>query len=256
MGRLDGKVAIISGGSIGLGGATATKFGAEGAKVVIFARTEADVIAKGKELEQAGVEHIAMVADATKRNDWKRVLDATIEKFGKLDILVNNAGNTGTTTDYSWMLLDNYNEDSWREVTDAIFWSQINGITTCIDELKKTKGVIINNGSVTTTKTIGPAHAYQCAKAAIQNATTHMARQYGAFGIRVNCVIPGWMVTRMFSDDPANHVPGYLDMLMGHICLDRFGKAEDIANAICFLASDEASYITGHNLIVDGGYSL
>lgn len=257
MGKLEGKVAIVSGASSGLGFADAQVMAREGAKVVMFARNEENILAAGQKLLDEGLDVLALSADATIDDDWQRVLSATLAKYGQLDVLVNNAGNTTTRPfeEWNWLASGKLCREGWDECIEAIFWSQVKGIEACLPELRKTRGVIINNSSMTAVRTNPPISAYACANAAMRVFSKTLAAQLGPEGIRVNCVIPGWINSNLF---PVDYLPEEVKApLLSQVKLDgRFGCAEEIGKVVAFLASDEASYVTGEEIVVDGGFQL
>lgn len=255
MGTLDNKVAIISGASAGLGFADAQIMARKGAKVVMFARGEERLMEKSKLMDEEGLDHLALVADATSEEDWKMVVEKTLEKYGKIDILVNNAGNVSNRPTGEWNFTSQFNRETWDLVYENIFWSEINGIKACLPELKKTKGNIINIGSVNAVRTelgMFPS-AYSCGKRSLEWFTECLAARLGGEGVRVNMVIPGWMVTDLFDPEKAVSTAQRLEP---YLKIKKWGDAEDIGYAVAFLASDEAKYITGQALIVDGGITL
>lgn len=255
MGRLQDKVVIISGASAGLGWDDARIMAKEGAKVVIFARGAERVMEKSKILTEMGYDHLALVADATSTEDWKMVVEKTLEKYGRIDVLVNNAGNVSTRPTAEWNFTPMFNRETWDLVYENIFWAEINGIQACLPELLKTKGNIVNIGSVNAVRTelgVFPS-AYSCGKRSLKWFTECLAARLGGEGVRVNIVTPGWMISELWQPDKA---PETAERLEPYLKIKKWGDGEDIAYAVTFLASDEAKYITGQELIVDGGITL
>ena len=256
MGRLEGKVVIISGSSSGFGLAGARIMGKEGAKIVMFARGEERLMARAKELEAEGIDLIAMKADATKKEDWAMVVEKTLEKYGKIDVLVNNAGQAAPNyPPMATMFTDELDGDGWMDHVDELFISQVLGTKACINEILKTKGNIIFLSSETAIRPSLPISAYGCSKAAIVNFMKGIAAQYGAAGIRANAILPGYIPTELipFAVDTS------LPVVQGWIRetpLGRLGDSDDIGYAMLYLASDEAKYVSGLEMVVDGGMQV
>lgn len=255
MGKLDGKVIIVSGASSGIGAGTAEVLADEGAKVVMFARSSR-LDNTAKKLEAKGYDFLALKGDATVEADWANIVKQAIAKYGKIDGLFNNAGGfdnmaTANTTYFG----DDFSLSDWHDQFEKQFWSQLMGIRACLPELKKSKGSIICNSSITVVRSINVS-AYACAKAAALTLVKSLAREVGPDGVRVNCVIPGWVHTNLtpYFDDPDSPLGDALNaqVWLGH----HPGEPSDIGHAVAYLASDDAKYITGIEIIVDGGYSL
>ena len=243
--RLKDKVAIITGGSRGIGYATADKFLKEGAKVVLTASTQASAdkaVAKLKEKYQE-----ATVAGISPNlSDLESVRDAfkeAIGKYGCVDILVNNAGVSEST---SFM---DYTEDIFDKVMDLNVKGVFNATRIAAEYMeKKGSGVILSTSSMVSISGQPRGVAYPASKFAVNGLTVSLARELGPKGIRVNAVAPGITETDMMKAVPKE----VIDPMIAQIPLRRLGQPEDIANAFVFLASDEASYITGVVLSVDG----
>lgn len=255
-GRLAGKVAVISGASSGIGRATMEAFGREGAKVVGTARREERLKEGLEEVERHGGSGIVVAADLDKEGSADEVVRAAIEEYGQVDILVCNAGvgwkygeeNPGTMAGIHEASLEN-----WRDIIGGV---DLEGYFTMIHAalpqmLERESGSIVSVASMAGVTGLYDAHAYTAAKGAIVNLTRSMAISYAKQGVRANCVCPGFIDTAMIApvigvfDDPT--VAGAM------VPLGRPGRAEEMANAILFLASDEASYCTGSVLLADGG---
>ncbi len=251
MGRLDGKVAIVTGGASGFGRATVELFAREGARVVVVDLDEArgrDVVAAlgdAARLVVGDVSSAATAADAvaTARDD-----------LGGLDVLVNNAGIIQGDDRDTW----NTTEEKWDQVLQVNLRSVFVCSKAAIPVMLETGGgSIVNVASIAASVCTGGA-AYAASKGAIVSYTRHTARELARRGVRMNAVSPGFMRTPMTTgereglDEAAQEerVAGFAS----HLPMKRMGAMGDIADAILFLASDEASYITGQELIVDGGY--
>ena len=242
---LEGKVAIVTGGSRGIGRATALELARQGATVVINYNKNAEEAQKlVAQIEEAGGKGRAIQADVSVGADAQRLIEETVKTFGRLDILVNNAGITRDN------LLMRMNEADW----DAVLDTNLKGAYLCTKAalrpmLKAKGGRIINVSSVSGLAGSGGQANYSAAKAGLIGFTKAIAREVASRSITVNAVAPGFIETDMTNELAAE----FKQKALAQIPLERFGKPEDIAAAIAFLASDAASYITGQTLGVDGG---
>ena len=247
MGRLAGKVAIVTGSTSGIGVGIAKLFAAEGAKVVVCGRREAKGQAVVDDIVKEGGEAYYHFMDITATDSIEALLKDTADKYGKIDILVNNAANVA--------LKDGRVDELTLEMWDNIFQSDIRGtfyaIKCALPYMKENNGgSIINIGSMASCSGDLGSTAYACAKAGIDMLTQYTALQYGKDNIRCNCVRPGLIVT----PDNEAHVPQVLkDIFLNNIMVNRYGKPEAIANMCVYLASDESEYFTGQVVTVDGG---
>ena len=243
--KLSGKVAIITGGSRGIGKATAELFTREGAHVVITARDEARVRSAAKEL---GVEGFA--GDIRNNTDVENVVRKTLDKFGRIDILVNNAGIFPRVRP-----LHETEEKDWNEVIDTNLTGQFRFTKAVIPHMMKNGGCIVNVSSDAGLKSFEnfEADAYSVSKAALIHLTRTLAAEYAKHKIRVNCVCPGIVETDMtehFLKTEADKAFAVAEHPIG-----RIGRPEDVAHAIFYLASEDSSWVTGAILPVDGGIS-
>ncbi len=243
--RLQDKVAIITGGSRGIGFATADKFLSEGAKVIIAASSQESA---DKAVAQLREKHPGRVVAGIAPNlaDLKAVREAfryTAETYGCVDILVNNAGVSESTpfTEYTEELFDKVMDLNVKGVFNAT-----RAASECM--VRRGKGVILSTSSMVSISGQPSGFAYPASKFAVNGLTVSLARELGPKGIRVNAVAPGITETDMMKAVPKE----VIDPMIQRIPLRRLGQPEDIANAFVFLASDEASYITGVVLSVDG----
>lgn len=251
--KLKDKSAIITGGSMGIGKATAHLFAKEGAKVVITGRTESTL---KQTVDEAGdvegsIDYV--VSDVSKEQECKKVVEHTKNKFGKIDILFNNAGilplgNTHETSIEDWDKAFNIN------VRGSFMMAK----HTLPHMLEEGKGTIVNNASILGLKAIPGAAAYNSTKGAIVQFTRSMALEYADKGIRVNCICPGTIMTPMVEEFLAS-APEVDDFLKSKqpmtTHLKRYGKPEEIAHAVLFLCdSDNVEFMTGSMLSVDGGW--
>lgn len=242
--RLQDKVAIITGAGSGMGEASAILFAREGAKVVATDINEEAVQAVVAKIVEAGGEAIAIKHNVASKDDWEKVMAATIETYSKLDILVNNAGIALAKA------FEEQTEDDWSRVYAINVNSVMFGMQQAIPHMVQNHGgSIVNISSIAALTGMSGAGAYTASKGAVRSITKAAAVDYGKKNIRVNSVHPGYIVTPMSAPSMAK----YKDYFLSQIALPNLGQAEEVANAILFLASDEASHITGIELPVDGG---
>ena len=254
MNRLDGKVAIITGGNSGVGAATAKLFAKEGAKIVISARREAQLEAVADEIRKAGGEVLPLCADISKPEDAERMVKTAVETYGKLDILVNNAG----VLDSGLKAIDNFSEDDINKVLSINTKGTMYMIKEASKEMAKNNaGSIVNVASVAGVNGGGGA-AYVTSKAAVIGLTKHTALRFCGQGIRCNAVCPGSIATPMVADmKPENMDMNIFTQMMKHsdikvpVCMP-----DDVANILLFLASDESRAITGQAIVTDFGSTL
>jgi NAD(P)-dependent dehydrogenase (short-subunit alcohol dehydrogenase family) len=243
--RLDGKVAVVTGASSGLGVAFARHLAEAGADVAVGAR-RVDRLAGTVELvEAAGRRCLAVGADVADPDQCQHLVDRAMEAFGRVDVLVNNAG-VGTAVPAT-----RETPEQFRHVIDV----NLNGCYWMAQACGRVMGrgsSIVNVGSVLGFTTAGlPQAAYSAAKAGLVGLTRDLAQQWtGRKGIRVNLVAPGFFASEMTEQYP----DGYLDGQMGRVLVGRAGDPVELAAAVVFLASDAASYVTGTTLVVDGGF--
>lgn len=239
MGRLKNKTAIITGGASGIGAKIVERFLQEGATVIA-----ADIAIENIETSE---KLIGMTLDVSSEDQWDELTKRVYDKYGKIDILVNNAGVSTEKT------LDQIDYEDWERT------SKINGFGTMLGMkytipymLKNNQGSIVNLSSVTALVGMG-LNSYTASKGATRAITKAAATEYGKQGIRVNTVFPGVIQTPMV--DGLQESDQALAQINALTPMGRLGQPEEVANAILFLASDEASFITGAELSVDGGYS-
>ena len=247
--RLKGKVAIITGGAHGMGAVEAVLFAKEGAKVIIADIREEDARKVEAEIAEVGGEAMVALLDVTKENQWERTIADVVARFGKLDILVNNAGISGSGEK------DFGSSQAWDQLMDVNAKSVFLGMKHAIPEMEKTGGgAIVNISSIS--GMVGQSYihpGYNASKGAVRLVTKAAAVQHAKSGIRVNSVHPGSMPPMLTSG--ARGDGGSQDARMAAIPMGREGQPIEVANAVLFMASDEASYITGTELMVDGGYT-
>ncbi|MFD2762029.1 glucose 1-dehydrogenase [Lentibacillus juripiscarius] len=240
MDRLTGKVAIITGAARGMGASHARKFISEGAKVVI-----ADIIEdEGKSLaEELGDNATFFKLDVTNKDNWESVVAATEEAFGPVNVLVNNAGISMNKS------IDDITEEDYRKIIDINQVSVFLGMKAIIPSIRKADGgSIVNISSMN--GIIGGAIGYTDTKFAVRGSTKAAALDLSHEGIRVNSVHPGVTETPMIAQGDSKDV---IQEFAKHIPNKRIAKPEEVSNLVCFLASDESSYSTGSEFVVDGG---
>lgn len=247
---LTGKVAVVTGGSRGLGREMAIALGEAGARVVITARREQWLTPTHQELANLSIECLALKADVSKTEDIKNIVVQTMKKWGQIDILVNNAGATWGAPPEDMPL------DKWESVLKV----NATGTFLCCQEIGKEmmrrgQGVIINIASITGLLAVDPrvmhAIGYQASKAAIIAVTRQLAVEWAKYNIRVNAIAPYFFTTRMVKDLVARTEKEMIERTP----MARLGKEEEMKGIIVFLASEASSYITGQVINIDGGMS-
>lgn len=246
--RLDDRVAIVTGASRGIGRAIALGLAEAGASVVATSRDLDACRATATEIESAGGTAFAVASDIGDRSTHRPLLDATIERFGRLDILVNNAG----------LLRPHFATRISEEELDELLAVNLKGpffLSVAALELLAAHGVgsIVNIGALGATQPMEGIGAYCASKAAMANLTTTMAREWAARGVRVNVLVPGSVATDMIlPPDPTRRGEFVAEMSAQNV-FGRLGEPEDLVGAAIFLAGDSSSYMTGRSLFVDGG---
>jgi len=244
---LSNRVALITGGSRGIGRATALRFAAAGARVVIADVAEDAGAATVDDLIAEGAKAIFTHTDVSERTSTDAMAEAALEAFGQIDILVNNAGITRDAT------LKKMSEEDFDRVLDVNLKGVFNATKSVLPAmLEAGYGRILNAASVVGLYGNFGQTNYVASKAGVIGMTRTWARELGRKGITVNAVAPGFIATEMVESVPEN----VIEQLTDRTPLGRLGQPEDIANAYCFLASEEASFITGTVLSVDGGLVL
>ena len=244
--RLENKVALISGGARGMGEVEAKLFAREGAKVVIGDVLDEDGKRTEAEINELGGDCVFVHLDVTDEEQWRNAVNEAVSRYGKLDILVNNAGIYRTNT-----VLET-SASEWDQVMNINAKGVFLGTKAAIPEMKKNgAGSIVNISSVAGLVGNHMSSAYTASKGAVRLFTKSTAIQYAADGIRANSVHPGTIETPMTAALLAT--PEYRQDRMDRTPLGRLGRPEDVAYGVLFLASDEASFMTGSELVIDGG---
>ncbi|WP_244928349.1 SDR family oxidoreductase [Nocardioides sp. W7] len=241
MGRVEGKVALISGGARNIGGASARMLVAEGARVVIGDLLDDEGAALAEELCQEFGQGVARYVhlDVTQDEDWRRAVELTLAEFGRLDVLFNNAGifNGGK--------LQRYQAEQWQQMLDVNLTGAFLGIRAAADAMIAAGGgSIINTSSIEGLRGTPWAHGYVASKWGLRGLTKSVALELAPHGIRVNSLHPGRISTPATDAMPVDLIP---------IPLGRPGQPEEVASFVVFLASDESSFATGSEFVMDGG---
>jgi len=250
MNRLEGKVAIVTGGNAGIGEAVAKRFAAEGAAVVITGRRQAEL-----DRVMSGIRHnkgkgLAVAGSVTDELHVRDVMQRTLDSFGRIDLLINNAGigdfgkRIHETDDATWATLLDVNLTGVFRMTRAVVPQM----------LKQGRGAIVNISSVASLVGIPGAPAYAASKGGVDALTRALAIDYAKDGIRCNIVNPGLIDTPMAAPLMAN--PDMLQPILNHYALQRPGTPEEVANMVLYLASDEAGWVTGGTFTIDGGMTV
>ncbi|WP_406138470.1 SDR family NAD(P)-dependent oxidoreductase [Streptomyces sp. NBC_01089] len=244
--RLDGKVALITGATGGIGAATAELFAREGARLIITDVTQAPLDALARRIEETGGEVATAVLDVSSAQEWDDVISTVRERFGTLDVLVNLAGIV------DWPGIEDTREGAWDRVIDVNQKGTWLGMRAAMPLLRATGNAsVINTSSVLGIVGSGAAAAYQASKGAVRLLSKTAAVEYAGRGVRVNSIHPGVIATPMIQellDEQGDQQPDIVRTPMR-----RAGRAEEVASAMLFLAGDESSYVTGSELVVDGG---
>ncbi|MEV5147550.1 glucose 1-dehydrogenase [Streptomyces sp. NPDC052727] len=243
--RLEGKVALVTGAGTGIGRSIAKRLADEGAAVVIAGRTKETLAESASQHDNISY----VVADISKSDDVTRLLSEIREQHGRLDILVNNAG-VAPVTPFAEATMDEY---------DSVFLANVRGLVDltmqALPLLKDAQGNVVNLSSVAVARPVANMSNYAASKAAVNTYTRVWAREFAQDGVRVNVVSPGPIETPIYDKTAlsAEGIQEHIDRVLQQVPLHRFGKPEEVAATVAFLASEEANFITGAELLVDGG---
>ncbi len=245
---LSGRVAIVTGGSKGLGRAMALGLAEAGAKVAVVSRTRSLIEETAAEIVKKGGEAIAVPTDMRSEEDVERMVALVAEKFGRIDILINNAGIGGSRKVVAMTT------DEWSNMMDT----NVKSIFLAVRAVGKVmirqrSGKVINVSSVLGKGALPRSMHYGASKAAIIHMTKTLALEWAPFNIHVNGIAPGWFLTEMTKDQQEGE---NREFLIRRIPFGRFGNPEEMVGLAVFLASDASNYITGDTVFIDGGYSL
>ena len=248
------KVTIVTGGALGIGGGIARKFSEKGSKIVIADIDVDSAIKNSKKIIAMGGECEVIKTDVSKSNDIRNMIDYTLNKFGRIDNLIQNAFSTADNSSFGGSALE-IDEENWDQGIAMLQKAIYLGAKYAGEELIKNNGNIINISSVHGLLMSKGALIYEAGKSAVIGMTKQMACDFGPMGVRVNAICPGHIVTEKM-EVRWKERPSGLKFFEEQYPVRRTGVPEDIANGVAFLCSDEASFITGHSLVIDGGLSI
>jgi len=249
--RLEGKVAIITGASSGIGYASALLFAAEGAKLVVGARRASELDKLVTEINAAGGDAVALAGDVRSEDYARGLVDLAVKRYGRLDVAFNNAGTLGeggASTGVS--------EAGWNDALAINLTGSFLGAKHQIAQMQKNGGgsVIFTSTFVGYTAAFPGVAAYAASKSGLIGLTQALAAEYGPQGVRVNAILPGAVDTAMYRD--MNDTPESQSFITNLHALKRVAKPEELARSVLYLASDDASFVTGTASLVDGGVSI
>ena len=248
--RLDGKVAVITGGSRGIGRAIALGFAEAGADIVVASRKLPDLEVVAAEISSQGRRSLAVATHAGRKQDIENLVKRTMDEFGRIDILVNDAG---TNPAYGWLV--DVEEGAW----DATMGVNLKGYFLLSQAVAKIMieqkgGCILNLGSVASFQPSEMMGVYSISKAGVVSLTQALALELGKYGIRVNAIAPG--TTRTDMTKPLFEDRGFVEARAARTPLGSLGEPEDMVGAAIFLASDASRHVTGQTIVIDGGYLM
>ena len=248
------KVTIVTGGALGIGGGIARKFSEKGSKIVIADIDVDSALKNSKKIIAMGGECEVIKTDVSKSNDIRNMIDYTLNKFGRIDNLIQNAFSTADNSSFGGSALE-VDEENWDQGIAMLQKAIYLGAKYAGEELIKNNGNIINISSVHGLLMSKGALIYEAGKSAVIGMTKQMACDFGPMGVRVNAICPGHIVTEKM-EVRWKERPSGLKFFEEQYPVRRTGLPEDIANGVAFLCSNEASFITGHSLVIDGGLSI
>ena len=251
MGKLDGKVAIITGGAAGIGKATARLYAQEGAQIVIADISDIGIETANDIREATDSEATFIKTDVTNSADVKSMINHALDTFGRVDILMNNAGAGSAPAP-----IHATDDDDWSKIIDICLKGVFLGTKYALPQMmEQQSGNIINVASIAGIIGSPGLAAYAAAKAGVIELTKTTAAEYSRYGIRCNCLAPGWTKTQMVADYISGDEATEKRMLRG-VPLRRFGDVSEIAQSALFLADDGAAFLQGHTLVLDGGITI
>lgn len=255
--RLKEKVVIITGAAAGIGRAAAIKFAQEGAKLTLVDLNEKGLNQTLELVKQynPGTEAVIIKADVTKEEDVQNYVNMTVQQYGRIDALFNNAGDAGPAAP-----IGDYDNEMFKKIVAVDLYGVFLGIKYVINVMKNQRsGSIVNTSSLGGIGALENSSPYVASKHGVIGLTRNAAVEYGKMGIRINAICPGFINTDMVKGVAAKQCPGnpqkFYDEITAGIPVGRFGEPEEVANLVSFLISDEAIYINGTVITIDGGYS-
>ena len=259
--RLENRVALVTGSAKGIGKAIAIALAREGCDIVINDVDTGPMDSVAQEIKKMGRRSIAIVADVSNRQQVNDMVERCVKTLGRIDILVNNAGGSmGTPTMLPAKITTDVTEDHWDLVVDTNLKGTFLCTQAALRYMKERKsGKIVNISSVGARMGDAAGSPHYCAaKAGVLGLMKHVAKEVGRYGINVNSVCPGFIVSgprieRLWQE---RRETGKADQILGQIALGRTGRVEEVASVVVFLCSDEASYVTGATIDVNGGYAV
>jgi NAD(P)-dependent dehydrogenase (short-subunit alcohol dehydrogenase family) len=255
MGKLEGKVAIVTGAGRGIGRTIAHAYGAEGARVVVASRTAGTVSTVVSEVEATGAQAFGVVVDVGVRAEVDAMIASTVEHFGSVDVLVNNAQSFGTKDhpegSPGFIRLEEFPEEVWDHTFQTGLKATLYAMQAAFPQMRDRGGKIINLGSGNGIAGVSGSAAYNAEKEAIRALTRTAAGEWGRYSICVNVLVPNMRTESAESFFAAR--PGVEEKLVKQIPLRRFGGEDDIGPVAVFLASSDSDYVTGQTIHVDGG---
>ncbi|MBT5875151.1 MAG: glucose 1-dehydrogenase [Candidatus Latescibacteria bacterium] len=245
--KLEGKVAIVTGGGTGIGSAAALLMAAEGARVCVSGRRPSPLAATVDAITSAGGQAMAVSGNVASAEDTQRLVQDTLSTFGRLDILVTSAGTANLTA------VADMTESEWDETLETNLKGTFLAVKAVLPTMvSQASGTIVTVSSILGQRGMKGAAAYGASKAGIEQFTKVVALEHAGQGIRANTIAPGWVETPMTDTLPKDS--GLRKFISSRIPAGRFGEPEEIAHAVLYLASDEACWITGTVLTIDGGW--
>ncbi len=249
--RFEGKSILITGAASGIGKATARAFATEGGKLVLVDRNESLLAETVAQLVSSGAVVSSLALDVTSKDAPEKMVEFAMSNYGGLDIAHNNSGITGPNVDIA-----DYPDEGWQGVLDINLTAVFRSMKTQIRVMRenKTKGAIINTGSVASYIGLKLSAGYIASKHALLGLTRAAALDAIGDGIRINAVCPGIIDTPLL--DSGRDVPGFLEFISSVQPIGRMGTAEEVAKSVLFLASEESSMMVGHGMLIDGGVTI